>query len=103
MQKISAGKFHFAPPSSHHSITSSAIANTPGGTTSPSAFAVFMLITSTNLVGCITGRSAGLSPLRMRPIDASLAIHIPVVGTVAHQATGGGEIAIDEDCRDPML
>src|SRR5262249_20684691 len=52
---------------SHHSITSSAIANTPGGTTSPSAFAVFMLITSTNLVGCITGRSAGLSPLRMRP------------------------------------
>jgi NADH-quinone oxidoreductase subunit D len=32
----------------------------------PSALAVFKLITSSNLVGACTGRSAGFSPLRMR-------------------------------------
>jgi hypothetical protein len=46
------------PLRSDDSITSSAIANTPGGTASPSAFAVFMLIASTNLVGCITGNAS---------------------------------------------
>ena len=50
-----------------HSITSSARASSIGGTVRPSAFAVFRLIASSNLVGCITGRSAGFSPLRMRP------------------------------------
>src|SRR5262249_2543447 len=53
------------PPS--HSITSSATASRLGGTVMPSALAIFMLITSSNLVGCITGKSEGLSPLRMRP------------------------------------
>ena len=32
---------------------------------SPSAFAVFMLITSSNFVGCSTGQSAGLAPFRI--------------------------------------
>src|SRR5262249_14741229 len=50
-----------------HSITSSAMASTPGGIVRPSAFAVLRLITSSNLVGCTTGRSAGFVPLRMRP------------------------------------
>ena len=36
------------------------------GIVSPSAFAVLRLITSSNLVGCSTGRSAGLAPLRIR-------------------------------------
>ena len=31
----------------------------------PSALAVFRLITSSNLVGCVTARSAGFSPLRI--------------------------------------
>src|SRR5262249_51888770 len=48
-----------------HSITSSARASTEGGIVRPRAFAVFMLITSSNLVGCSTGRSAGLAPLRI--------------------------------------
>jgi hypothetical protein len=52
--------------SPHHSITSSAVASSAGGTVRPSAFAVLRLITSSNLVGCCTGRSAGFSPLRMR-------------------------------------
>src|SRR5262245_55175981 len=53
-----------APP---HSITSSARASSEGGMVMLSAFAVLRLITSSNLVGCITGRSAGFSPLRIRP------------------------------------
>src|SRR5262245_50686246 len=50
-----------------HSITSSASASSRSGTFRPSALAVLRLITSSNLVGCTTGRSAGFSPLRMRP------------------------------------
>src|SRR6516162_602602 len=46
---------------SHHSITSSARADTPGGTSRPSAFAVIRLMTNSNLVDCIAGRSAGLA------------------------------------------
>ena len=37
------------------------------GTSRPSAFAVLRLITNSNLVGRNTGKSAGFSPLRMRP------------------------------------
>src|SRR4051812_10084867 len=50
-----------------HSITSSAIASSPAEGVSPSVLAVLRLITSANLVGCKTGRSAGFMPLRMRP------------------------------------
>ena len=50
-----------------YSITSSARASRVGGTSRPSVLAVFRLTTSSKLVGCCTGRSAGLSPLRMRP------------------------------------
>src|SRR5262249_44899511 len=53
-----------APP---HSITSSASICMEYGTTSPSALAVFILMTNSNFVGCCTGKSAGLSPWRMRP------------------------------------
>src|SRR5262249_13374496 len=49
-----------------HSITSSARAMSVGGISRPSAFAVLRLITSSNLIGAWTGRSAGFSPLRMR-------------------------------------
>jgi hypothetical protein len=49
-----------------YSITSSAVASSVAGTVSPSAFAIFKLSTSSYLVGACTGRSAGLSPLRMR-------------------------------------
>src|SRR5262249_56432816 len=53
-----------APP--HHSITSSARASSVDGTSRRSARAVLRLIASTNLVACITGRSAGCAPFRMR-------------------------------------
>ena len=53
-----------APPD--HSITSSARASRLVEWR-PSAFAVLRLITSSNLVGCCTGKSAGLTPFRRRP------------------------------------
>src|SRR5215470_2744889 len=53
----------FAP---FHSITSSAATSRPGGTGRPSAFAVLRLTIVSNLVAACTGRSAGLSPRRMR-------------------------------------
>src|SRR5690349_8230205 len=68
------------PP--HHSITSSAMASSVGGTHSmtssaatwsasgtfmPSAFAANRLITSSNLFSWLTGRSDALSPFRILP------------------------------------
>src|SRR5260221_568032 len=43
-----------------HSITSSARASSVGGMSRPSTLAVATLITNSNLVGCTTGRSAGV-------------------------------------------
>src|SRR5262245_58430368 len=51
-----------------HSITSSARASSVGGISRLSALAVTRLMTNSNLVGCITGRSDGLAPFRMRPV-----------------------------------
>src|SRR5215510_14494339 len=55
-----------APPD--HTITSSARARSEGGTSKRSALAVLRLITSSNLLACTTGRSAGLAPLRTRAV-----------------------------------
>src|SRR5262249_2951805 len=52
-----------------HSITSSARASSVGGTVRPSILAVGTLMTSSNLVDCTTGKSAGFAPLRMRPVE----------------------------------
>src|SRR5207253_5819178 len=56
---------HAPQQTTAHSITSSARASSVGGMMTPSAFAVFRLITSSNLVGCSTGRSAGFAPLKI--------------------------------------
>src|SRR5262249_12012757 len=50
-----------------HSITSSAMTSSCGGTATPKALAVLVLITSSNLVARTIGRSRGFSPFRMRP------------------------------------
>jgi hypothetical protein len=50
-----------------YSINSSARACTAGDNSRPSAFAVLRLMTNSNLVGRITGRSPGFAPLRMLP------------------------------------
>jgi hypothetical protein len=45
-----------------YSITSSARDRNDSGIVSPSALAVFILITRSNLVGCSTERAVGLAP-----------------------------------------
>jgi hypothetical protein len=50
-----------------YSIASSARASNESGTVRPSALAVLRLMYIATLVACCTGRSAGLSPLRIRP------------------------------------
>src|SRR3974390_3078599 len=50
-----------------HSMTSSARASSIGGTSRPSAFAVFKLIASSNMTGCKTGSFAGFSPAKILP------------------------------------
>ena len=54
------------PP--HHSITSSARPSSESGKVMPSAFAVLRLMISSIFVYCCTGRSAGVAPLRIRPV-----------------------------------
>ena len=58
---------HDELPSTNHWITSSAVANSVSGMVRPSVLAVLRLTTNRNLVGCTTGRSAGLAPLRILP------------------------------------
>src|SRR5882724_2810705 len=53
------------PHDAIHSITWSARVSMVGGMARPSALAVLRLMTNSNLVGCCTGRSAGLAPLRI--------------------------------------
>ena len=61
----------------HYSITSSAMARSVGGISIPSALAVVRLMTSSNLLGCRTGRSAGAAPLRNPAgVDASLTVYV---------------------------
>ena len=48
-----------------HSITSSARTSNVGETVRPSVLAVLRFITSSNFVGCWTGRSAGFAPFKM--------------------------------------
>src|SRR5262249_43358112 len=51
-----------------HSITSAASARSESGTVRPSVLAVLRLMISSAFVACWTGRSAGFSPLRTRPV-----------------------------------
>src|SRR5262249_12143753 len=58
-------RYELATP---HSITSSAVICMINGTVRPRALAVLRLMIRSNLVGCSTGKSAGLAPLRILPI-----------------------------------
>jgi hypothetical protein len=51
-----------------HSMTSSAMARIPSGMVIPIALAVCKLMMNSNLVGSTTGRSAGFSPFKTRPV-----------------------------------
>src|SRR5262249_37157971 len=66
VDRIGEGLLLFGEAELHHSITSSARAISVAGTSRPSALAVLRLITSSNVVGAWTGKSAGFAPRRMR-------------------------------------
>jgi hypothetical protein len=51
-----------------YSITSSAMARTPGGIVRPSDLATLRLISSSNFPDCTTGSSAGRAPLKILPL-----------------------------------
>src|SRR6266536_6605742 len=53
------------PFASFHLISLLARASTSGGIITPICLAVLRFITNSNFVGCSTGRSAGLAPLRI--------------------------------------
>ena len=56
---------HLRPHDYFHLITRSALASTFGGMVRPICLAVLRLITSSNFVGCSTGRSAGFAPFKI--------------------------------------
>src|SRR6516165_6349961 len=51
-----------------HSITSSAATSSLSGIVRPIAFAACRLMSSSNLLDCTTGRSAGLAPFKILPV-----------------------------------
>ena len=58
-----------APQQGHgYSITSSAVPSSVAGTSSPRTLAVCRLMTNSNFAARMTGRTAGFSPFRIRPI-----------------------------------
>ena len=68
-RKFRRGSFMLnLPLTSHHSITSSAVASSDAGTVSPSVLAVWRLMTNSNFTVCWTGKAAGFSPLRIRAV-----------------------------------
>jgi hypothetical protein len=96
---------------SPHSITSSARASTLGETVRPSALAVLRLITNPYLVGCCSGRLAGLAPSRVTVaaryatamhVSSAAAVQRFEIGTVAQQAAIECEQANGISRRRPM-
>src|SRR5215813_6158396 len=83
-----------------HSITSSAATSSLSGTVSPSAFAVLRLIASSNFTVCWTGKSAGFSPLRIRPRGAAgESKGVGNARAIADQPADLGKLAQIINCR----
>jgi hypothetical protein len=77
-----------------YSMTSSARPDSGRGMVMPSVLAVLRLMYSSTFVACCTGRSAGFSPLRIRPsVETGQPIGIRDVDTVTHQAPGNDKLA----------
>ena len=83
-----------------HSITSSARASRVTGISIPISLAVLRFITSSNLVGCWTGRSDELRTFENAIHIARSALEeIHFIRTVGEKATVGYEITEIVDCR----
>jgi len=68
MSALCQKRTHAVQQKALYSSTSSASASSFAGTSRPSVLAVLRLMMSSSFVVCMTGRSAGFSPLRMRPV-----------------------------------
>ena len=60
--RFSSAWCQYQQPRGRYSITASARSKIEVGNSMPTAFAVLRLTTNSNLLGCSTGRSAGLAP-----------------------------------------
>src|SRR5262249_49285425 len=67
MSALGQKRTHAAQQKDRYSITSSARPSRDNGISNPSSLAVFRLMTSSTFVACWTGKSAGFSPLSIRP------------------------------------
>src|SRR5262245_16373447 len=83
-----------------HSITSSARASSECGTVRPSIRAVSALITSSNVVDCTIGKSAGFAPLSLVAVndrdlaDENVGGHPAAVALQSHVPQHGREAVI---------
>ena len=101
---LSRSTRHSTLDTSSHLITFSARIITTGGIVKPSALAVLRLITSSNLVGCSTGRSAGLVPFRILSTNNGCTpVGFSPVGSVGHQATAVDKIFPRVYRRQPIF
>ena len=72
-----------------HSMSWSARRRNDFEIVSPSAFAVFRLMTSANLMACWTGRSEGLAPFKIFvDVGSGAPYKVRVICVIGHQATG---------------
>ena len=77
-----------------HSTTLSARCSNDGGIVRPSALAVLMLMTSSSLDDCSTGKSAGFAPFQDLVYVASGAPKVVSdVGGIGNEASGSDKLA----------
>ena len=85
-------------------MTLSARASTFGGIVRPICLAAFRLMISSNFVGCSTGRSAGLAPLRILSTYVAARRNKSVnVRAVGHEPAGFHIFRLWVDRREPAL
>ena len=86
-----------------YSITSSAVTSSVFGTVKPRAVAVFLLISSTNLTGCWTGRSPGLAPFRMTiSVGRGTPEQVERIHPIGEQSAGRDESSVRINCWDAV-
>src|SRR5262249_26128333 len=86
-----------------YSITSSARASSVGGTSRPSALAVFTLIVSSYLTGALRRQISGILTLEDAiDVGRRAADDVERVGSVGHQGAFGDELSKTVDRRQAM-
>jgi len=68
----------------------------------PSALAVLRLMTNSNVVGCSTGRSPGLAPLRICPDSGSPSRHLREIDSIATETAVLNVQVVLIDGGDPV-